>query len=216
MSEFIAGLRRDARNTVQRIGAILVIAVGAWGSAICAGSVHIYSGNFDLPLLDPIGPGSAMTKAVIEIPDHFVIEDLDVQINITHTNVFDLQLFLQNPANTSRVCLNMFDFKKEFSVYPNYTDAIFDDEAMLSIKEGEAPFTGRFRPVDVDPYNKLSKFDGEDIYGSWLLQIYDMWPTDTGALNSFELMITTPEPASAILLTFGAGLINIFRLTRKR
>jgi hypothetical protein len=170
--------------------------------------VRIYGGKFDLPLLDPIGPGSAMTEAVIEIHDHFVIEDLDVRINITHTNVFDLQLFLQSPAGT-RVCLNMFDFKKEFSVYPNYTNTIFDDESLFSIKDGDAPFTGRFGPVDVDPYNKLSKFDGQDTYGSWLLQIYDMWPTDTGTLNSFELMITAPEPASSFLLTLGVGLMRL-------
>jgi subtilisin-like proprotein convertase family protein len=167
-----------------------------------SGLVHIYGGTFDLPLLDPTGPGSAMTEAAIEVSDHFVIEDLDVRINITHTNVFDLQLFLQSPTGT-KICLNMFDFK-EFSVYPNYTNTIFDDEAMLSIKDGEAPFTGRFRPLD-----KLSNFDGQDTYGSWHLQIYDMWPTDTGTLNSFELMVSVPEPATAILFTLAVALLRL-------
>jgi hypothetical protein len=164
--------------------------------------VRIYGGKFDLPLLDPIGPGSAMTEAAIEVPDHFVIADLDVRINITHTNVFDLQLFLQSPAGT-KLCLNMYDFD-EFFTGANYTDTIFDDEAILSIKDGDAPFTGRFRP---EAGYLLESFDGQDTYGSWRLQIYDMWPTDTGTLNSFELMITTPEPASAIFFILAAALM---------
>jgi subtilisin-like proprotein convertase family protein len=203
---------------VQRIGAILVIVAGACGGAVYAGHVHIYSGDFNLPIpkldsKDPYISRGWMADAVIEIPDNFVIEDLDVRISLTHTNVFDLQLFLQNPAGT-RICLNMFDFKKEFSVYPNYTNTIFDDEALFSIKEGEAPFTGRFRPLDVDPYNKLSKFDGQDACGSWRLQIYDAFYWDTGTFNHLELMIETPEPATAILLTLTAGLLKLFKPRR--
>jgi len=203
----------DARNAVQRIGAILVIVAAVCGGAVYAGHVHIYTGEFDLPIIDKPGPGSTVTEAVIEIPDYFVIEDLDVRINITHTNVFDLQLFLQSLAGT-RICLNMYDAFDEFFVGANYTNTIFDDQALFSIKEGDAPFTGRFRPVDVDPYNKLSKFDDENAYGSWYLQIYDMFDSDTGTLNSFELMIETPEPATAILLTLGTVLLGLFNPRR--
>ena len=200
---------------MQRIGAILVIVAGACGGAVYAGHVHIYPGDFNLPIpkpdsKDPYISKGWMEDAVIKIPDHFVISDLDTGISLTHTNVFDLQIFLQSPAGI-RICLNMFDFKNEFSVYPNYTNTIFDDEALLSIKEVEAPFTGRFRPLE--PY-KLSKFDGEDAYGSWLLQIYDAYWWDTGTFNRFELMIETPEPATAILLTLAAGLLKLFKPRR--
>jgi hypothetical protein len=191
---------------VQRIGAILVIVAGACGGAVYAGHLHIYSGDFNLPI--PAQPDSSkgwMTDAIIEVPDHFVISDLDTGINLTHTNVFDLQLFLQSPAGT-KICLNMYDYD-EFFVGANYTDTIFDDEALFSIKDGKAPFTGRFRPVD-----KLSKFDGEDAYGSWRLQIYDAFYYNTGTFNHFELAITAPEPATAIFLTLGAGLMRLCRL----
>jgi subtilisin-like proprotein convertase family protein len=172
---------------------------------------HIYTGDFNLPI--PANPDDTkgwMDDAVIKVSDHIIISDLDIGINVTHTNVFDLQLFLQSPAGT-RICLNMFDFKKEFSVYPNYTNTIFDDEALFSIKEGNSPFTGRFRPLE--PY-KLSEFDGQDTYGSWRLQIYDTSYYDTGTFNHFELMISAPEPATAIFLTFGAGLLRLFKPRR--
>jgi subtilisin-like proprotein convertase family protein len=173
---------------------------------------HIYTGDFNLPI--PANPDDTkgwMDDAVIKVSDHIIISDLDIGINVTHTNVFDLQLFLQSPAGT-KICLNMFDFKKEFSVYPNYTNTIFDDEAIFSIKGGEAPFTGRFRPVE--PY-KLSEFDGEDAYGSWHLQIYDAFYNDTGTFNHFELMISAPEPATAILLTIGVVMLRLFKPRRR-
>jgi subtilisin-like proprotein convertase family protein len=176
-----------------------------------SGSAYIYSGDFNLPI--PANPDDTkgwMDDAIIKVPHHLVISDLDAGISLTHTNVFDLQLFLQSPAGT-RICLNMFDFKNEFSIYPNYTNTIFDDEAPFYIKEGEAPFTGRFRPLE--PY-ELSEFDGEDVYGSWRLQIYDAFYWDTGTFNRFELMITTPEPATAILLTLAAGLLKLSKPRR--
>ncbi len=192
---------------------VLVIVAGAWGSAIRAGSVHvhIYSGNFNL--LIPANPDDTkgwMADAIIEVPHHLTISDLDAGISLTHTNVFDLQIFLRSPTGTI-ICLNMYDVYKEFAVYPNYTNTIFDDEALFSIKEGEPSFTGRFRPIE--PY-RLSAFDGEDSFGPWRLRIYDAFYADTGTLNSFELVITTPEPATVILLTLGAGLSILLRPRR--
>jgi hypothetical protein len=193
---------------VQRIGAILVIVAGACGGAVYAGHVHIYSGDFNLRIPAELSNSKDwMTDAVIKVPDHLVISDLDTGISLTHTNVFDLQIFLQSPAGT-RICLNMYDSFYEFFVGANYTDTVFDDEALFSIKAASAPFTGRFRPVE--PY-KLSEFEGEDAYGSWRLQIYDAFYNDTGTFNHFELMITAPEPATAILLTIGVGLMRLRR-----
>jgi hypothetical protein len=193
---------------VQRIGAILIIVAGACGGAVYAGHVHIYSGDFNLRIPAELSNSKDwMTDAVIKVPDHLVISDLDTGISLTHTNVFDLQIFLQSPAGT-RICLNMYDSFYEFFVGANYTDTVFDDEALFSIKAASAPFTGRFRPVE--PY-KLSEFEGEDAYGSWRLQIYDAFYNDTGTFNHFELMITAPEPATAILLTIGVGLMRLRR-----
>jgi len=164
-----------------------------------SGPVYIYSGDFNLPIPAELNSTKGwMTDAIIKVRDYHIIHDIDVGINLTHTNVFDLQIFLQSPAGT-RICLNMHNYD-EFFVGANYTNTIFDDEAIFSIKAGVPPFTGRFRPVE--PY-KLSKFDGQDAYGFWHLQIYDAFPPDTGTFNRFELTITAPEPATIFLLSFG-------------
>ncbi|HUS72481.1 MAG TPA: proprotein convertase P-domain-containing protein [Sedimentisphaerales bacterium] len=201
----------DARSAMQWIVTILVVVVGV-SFPVFAGQVSIYGGDFNTPLLDPIGPGSSLTEVIIEVPDDFIVSDLDVRISITHTNVFDLQIFLQSPAGT-RICLNMYNLR-EFFEAANYTRTIFDDEAQLSIEQAEPPFTGRFRPRAIDPRNLLDIFDRESVYGPWRLQIYDMWPVDTGTLDSFELVITAPEPATAILLLLGTALITLLNPRR--
>jgi subtilisin-like proprotein convertase family protein len=198
---------------MQRIVMFLVIVAGAWGSVICAGSVHIYSGNFNLRIpAESADSRGWMADAVIEIPDYFIITDLDVRINITHTNVFDLQLFLKGPSGR-QICLNYFDAMTEFDIYPNYTNTIFDDEALFPIKAGVPPFTGRFRPIE--PY-RLFAFDGEDSFGPWKLRVYDAFYADTGTLDGFELIITTPEPATAVLLTLGFSLMTLLNHLGKR
>ncbi len=206
----------DSCSAVQRIVAILVIVAGACGD-VYAGPVYTYHGSFNLPIPAPDEPESEFVKgwmadAIIDVPHHFTIHDIDVGISLTHTSVFDLQIFLQSPAGT-RICLNMYNPFDEFFVGANYTNTIFDDEADVSIEESEAPFTGRFRPRTG---NLLEVFDGQVSFGLWRLQIYDSFYADTGNLDSFELMITTPEPATATLLTLGAGLLLLLRPRRGR
>ena len=158
----------DARNAAQRIVAILVIAVvGTF--PVYAGPVYIYSGDFNLPIPALDEPESeygrgGMDDAIIEVGNYHIIHDIDVGINLTHTNVFDLQISLQSPAGT-QLSLNMYNLDEYFEG-ANYTNTIFDDEAEIPIEQGEAPFTGRFRPrAD----NLLEVFDGQNAYGLWRL-----------------------------------------------
>lgn len=196
----------NIRSAVQWIVIVVIIAVGD-AAACFASPSNIYSCEFDLPIpAETDDTAGWMAEALLEVPDHIIVCDLDVGINITHTNVFDLQIFLQSPSGT-RICLNMYDSFQGFFAGENYTNTIFDDEAQISISQAEPPFTGRFRPLD--PY-ALSEFDNEDAFGIWRLQIYDAFFYNSGTLDSVELMITTPEPATAIFLIFGAGLLKLF------
>lgn len=201
------------RNQALIVIAILLL-VGVCCHTVFANSVHIYGGTFDLPI--PANPDESdgwMDDAIIEVPDHFNVLDIDVAIDVSHTKVFDLQIFLYSPAGTP-LCLNMYHFE-EFFDGENYTDTIFDDEAEIPIEDGTAPFTGRFRPKALSSNNLLQIFDGQDTYGTWRLRIYDFWPADTGTLNSCELIITVPEPATVIFLTLGQGLAILLRPRRR-
>lgn len=196
----------DIRSVVQWLVAILPVLMGFCVSA-SAGPTYVYNGHFNPRIpADPDSSKGWMDDAIIEITDHLTIFDLDVGITLRHTNVFDLQVFLQSPTGT-RLGLNMYNLDEYFEG-EDYFQTIFDDEAEIPIEEGEPPFTGRFRPR---AGNLLGIFDGQDAYGPWRLQIYDAYYADTGNLNTFELMITIPAPPAAGLLILGVGLVALLR-----
>ncbi|MHC4527702.1 MAG: proprotein convertase P-domain-containing protein [Planctomycetota bacterium] len=191
----------DARYLIQRIVVVLMGAGGLWGP-VYATSVHVYGGDFHLPIpASPDQTKGCMDDAVIPITDNYNICDVDVRINLTHTNVFDLQISLVSPAGT-RVYLNKYDVD-EFFIGADYILTVFDDEAEVGIEQGQAPFTGRFRPKAP---TLLEAFDGQNTLGLWRLRIYDFWYADSGSLDSFELIISTPEPATLVFLMLGLVL----------
>lgn len=184
-----------------------MLIVASLSSLALAAPVRIYHADFNSPIPAPDDPDSQygrgwMQDAIIDVPDHFTILDLDVGINITHASAFDLQIFLQSPAGTN-LLLNMYNFD-EFFEGADYADTIFDDEAPAAIEHGNAPFNGRFKPRAP---NLLDAFDGEDTFGQWRLRIYDAYYADTGKLKNFKLFITIPEPASLSIFAFAAGLL---------
>jgi len=103
----------DARSIKQWIVVNFLVGAGFCFPAF-ADPVLIYGGEFNLPLLEPIEPNeSATTEATIDVIDSFIITDLDVRIDITHTHVFDLQLILHGPTG-AWLCLNKYGFTEFF------------------------------------------------------------------------------------------------------
>ena len=64
----------------------------------------------------------------------------------------------------------------------NFRNTVLADDAPTSIADGQAPFTGRFRPL-----TPLGTFVGELANGTWLLEIDDANPDDMVRLNSWSL-----------------------------
>jgi subtilisin-like proprotein convertase family protein len=190
-----------------KLVAFFALVAGCNLSAYCAPVYFCYEDNFNLPIpQDPDFSKGWMADAVINIPDHHIIKDLDIEVNITHTNVFDLQLFLVSPAGTT-VCLNKYTIP-EFFIKANYIDTIFDDQATLSIKQGQAPFTGRYHPL-----NPLNVFNGQDTFGLWQLRIYDAYYSDRGKLDSYGLFVSgVPEPSTFLILVMGAVFAKLCRI----
>jgi len=209
VSQFPKVRRTPYGGTLRAILRIaIVILQWVCCTSVFAGPVYTYGGEFNLRIpADPNSSKGLMYDAIVNIPDHFTIYDLDVGIGLTHSNVFDLKIFLESPSGT-KVCLNMYDVGEYFAG-EDYIDTIFDDEADIPIEMAEPQFTGNFRPKE-----PLAAFDGEDTYGLWRLQIYDAYYADTGSLDNFNIIVTILEPATAVLLIFGVGLAMILRPRR--
>ncbi len=116
------------------------------------------------------------------------ITDLNVRLNIAHTFVSDLDVFLVAPDGT-RVEL----FTDVGGGGANFTDTVLDNEASTSIASGSAPFTGSFRPE-----GSLAALYGMAANGAWTLEITDDTPVDVGTLINWQLTINTDttEPST--------------------
>jgi len=187
----------------------------SWCTPLRAGNSDVavsYEGPFALLIpADPDDSKGWMNDAVLVVPGHFTIEDVDVSLTIAHTNVFDLQLSVESPCGTV-VLLNMYDPFVGYFEGADYSGTTFDDEAQVPIQEAAPPFPGHFRPLTP---NALSAFDGEDAFGSWKLRVYDSFYGDTGRLEWFGLTITVPEPAAVSVLLLGSALCGL-PLRRRR
>ena len=104
---------------------------------------------------------------------------LEVELDITHTWDSDLSATLIAPDGT-RVQL----FANVGGGGQNFTGTIFDDQATMAIGDGQAPFSGRYRPV-----GQFSNVDGINAQGTWTLEVTDGVQWDTGTLNGWSLLV---------------------------
>ncbi len=130
-------------------------------------------------------PDASSLRSEIAITGGATVVDVNLTLDITHPYVNDLEAYLISP-NGTRVAL----FQQLNLVGENFSGTTFDDEATTPIGSGSAPFTGSYRPEQA-----LAQFDGEDASGTWILEIVDKAPLDTGTLNSWSLEIVTEEPS---------------------
>ncbi|HVK09845.1 MAG TPA: proprotein convertase P-domain-containing protein [Gemmataceae bacterium] len=138
----------------------------------------------------------------INVPDSGPVLDVDVTVNITHSNVGDLDVLLVSPAGTTRRL-----FHRVGGTGDNFVGTIMDDEAAVSIADGTAPFTGRFRlgpPLEGSAIaGPLSDFDWEHAKGNWTLQISDRSKPVKGTLNSWAVTIARGVGPAPLLAAHG-------------
>ncbi len=172
---------------------LFMVTVPAWGGLLIVGQ------DYQLPIPAQLHDPGQMPPARLWVDSHVSIIDLDIKLNIEHTEVGDLVIRLTSPSGTTAT-LKQSWLPLWRQNRPNMIDTILDDEAPLPLKSGQAPYTGRFRP-EVNP---LSLFDGEDAGGWWTLNIDDPIYYDYGQLNRWELHIThAPEPSMLTLAITG-------------
>jgi subtilisin-like proprotein convertase family protein len=148
------------------------------GSPVVGPATYV-SGDVPKPI-----PDLATTTSTLSIADDGVILDLDVRLDLTHTFDADLDLTLVDPAGV-RIPLA----QNRGGGGNDYTGTAFDDEAATPISAGVAPFSGIFRPEQ-----PLAYLDGNDLGGTWTLEIVDEVGGDSGTLNAWQLTVTTAGP----------------------
>lgn len=122
---------------------------------------------------------NATTSSALVIWQAGTIADLNVRLNIKHSNDADLEVFLIAPDGTQ---VELFANVGGYG--DNFSNTILDDEAATAINLGKAPFKGSYSPK-----NNLSIFDGKSITGTWTLVITDAKVGGAGTLDSWSLIV---------------------------
>lgn len=143
------------------------------GAEIC----NTYS-SLEVPLNIPDNIASGVTS-IINITDNKTITDVNVIVNITHPWIGDLTLSLISPNGTSVLLVASRDDAGD-----NYTNTVFDTDAITTISSGTAPFTGVF-----SPQGSLSDFNNDESYGEWVLKVVDSGPEDLGKIINWDIEI---------------------------
>jgi subtilisin-like proprotein convertase family protein len=135
------------------------------------------------PQMIPTGPGQVVST--LTIPGNPRIGDLDVSINLMHTNMPDIDVTLISPAGNENVI-----FTDIGSAAHQIMNLIWDDQAavppVFTVKEG-------MRHTPEFSY-RLSWFDGEDAGGTWTLVIRDDQVNNGGTLFGWSLTVCEPTP----------------------
>ena len=86
-------------------------------------------------------PDQSTVTSMITVPDPIMIGDIDVELDISHDRVQDLDVFLVAPDGT-RVEL----FTDVGGNGSDFSFTAIDDEATSPIEAGSSPFSGTYRP----------------------------------------------------------------------
>ncbi len=112
----------------------------------------------------------------IEVPDNFIIEDLNVSVDITHPDASHLIIWLYSPQDIPSMM---------------YRGNCHNPDLVVTFDE-EAPAGSHCSPGDRmisqnNYHDRLTKFYQHPSAGKWVLKIRDTIPGETGTLNAWTL-----------------------------
>jgi subtilisin-like proprotein convertase family protein len=135
----------------------------------------------------------------MDVPDSFIIADVNVDLGILHTWVGDLVVIIEHNATSVTIvdqpgvpALGSFGCDQD-----NYAAVLVDDEGNGGpIEDACAPDLSS--PPNYTPNNPLSAFDGMNAAGIWTITVTDSAGFDTGSLEQWSLHFGLPGPSPCV------------------
>ncbi|MCG3197509.1 MAG: proprotein convertase P-domain-containing protein [Candidatus Omnitrophica bacterium] len=132
---------------------------------------------------DATGSTTGALEDTLIITDNRTITDLDVFVDITHPTNVDLSVSLEYVVTGLTVSL----YTSNCAAPSADLSAVFDDEGEPLF----CPPVDPSRPVQTDnPFARLNSFDGQNLAGTWKLNIADLGVGNAGTLNKWCLIVT--------------------------
>lgn len=146
-----------------------------------------YTANPNLAIPDGGGTGNPATHT-INVPDNFIIGEVEVRTTITHTWVGDLIVRVQHgTTNISIVDRPGYTSSGFGCSADNFNNIHLDDDGTSPIET--QCVNNLTSPPRYIPNQALSAFDGQNANGSWTIRVSDSVTADTGTLNSWTIIL---------------------------
>lgn len=153
-----------------------------------------------------IGPGTGLVSSTITVPGNPRIADLDVEIQLNHALMQDVDVHLRSPAGNDNGLFT--DIGAGTTGGQTQMDIVFDDQA------GVPPTYTALRGMQVKPENnstagtastsgayRLGWFNGENAGGTWTLDIRDDTAgANGGTLTGWALRICEQPPLPGTII----------------
>jgi subtilisin-like proprotein convertase family protein len=133
----------------------------------------------NVPISIPSDVTSTRTST-LNISTGGVISDVNVNLNLTHSWIDDLDIYITSPAGTEVLLITEKCGSNDNIV------ATFDDAGTALVCASSPAITGTIIPEQL-----LSVFNGQNANGTWTLTIIDFIEEDGGALNSWSIDVCT-------------------------
>jgi subtilisin-like proprotein convertase family protein len=143
----------------------------------------------------PIGiPDNNATGAESPLPvaEAVVLSDVDVRVQIQHTYVGDLKVWLEHPDGTLVTLLDRPGVPAStYGCGDNDMNVTFDDASGYVLETHCAGSTPWYTGV-AGPVGSLASLNGKSSAGEWKLHVSDNAGADTGSIVDWELLTTPP------------------------
>ncbi len=193
-----------ARIMVKPTGAIyyavnsIPFAVGY----IVTNTCNTYTNTDVLVVPDGAGanvPGPTVTST-ITVPDVLNITDVNVTVNANHTFMWDLQVKLKHPDNTSNILL----YRNCNQASGAYNVTLNDNSGTIPCGPSGSPVTATFSPIE-----PLAVYNDKQSNGVWTLSAFDTYAGDTGQINSWSMEICS-QTITLMKKSFGFDDFAVF------
>jgi subtilisin-like proprotein convertase family protein len=119
----------------------------------------------------------------VSVPDNFVISDMNVSLNITHTKINDLYIGVLPPGATTVGQIRIL-YQQGCSSFLSSNMVTTFDDAGANLNCAGIAGSNTYKPL-----NTLSFFNGASSLGNWRIAIADVAVPNDGTLNSFTFNI---------------------------
>ncbi|MGC9054878.1 MAG: proprotein convertase P-domain-containing protein, partial [Candidatus Hydrogenedens sp.] len=123
-----------------------------------------------------LDPGNSFLP--LQVPLSRIIQNVKIRVTVTHPDVSQLRMKLISPLGTEVL---LFTSVPQGGI--NMVNTVFSDSSSISLEAGSSPYTGVFAPA-----MPLSTFTGENMYGTWTLQVADAVSGGQGRVEEWVLI----------------------------